>query len=264
MADLEEPRIACATVLTHPSYLRGALVLGHSLRAAGWGHETLALVTREIGQGERRALARDWSRIVETGPIDNPNPRSALVRPEFLTTYTKLRVWEHDEYTKIVYLDADTLVTGPLDDLLARGDFAAAPCLAMPDEFNSGVMVLRPSRHIFQDMVAQVATLPSRDGSDQGFLNRYVPDWYRGDASQRLPVIYNVPQFAYVLGNWNTLQPEMRVLHFVGPKPWKVGTALGRRVVSGIIHRLPFAPSGAPSPFDLWWQTYGALAAEAR
>jgi alpha-N-acetylglucosamine transferase len=38
-------------------------------------------------------------------------------RPYYLTQYTKLRIWEFDDYDKLMYLDADTLVLQNRDHL---------------------------------------------------------------------------------------------------------------------------------------------------
>ena len=66
-----------------------------------------------------------------------------------------------------------------MDDLFAREtDFAAAPDTFPPDRFNAGVLVLRPSLEVFQDMMAKMEATNSYDGGDTGFLNAYFNDWY--------------------------------------------------------------------------------------
>lgn len=47
-------------------------------------------------------------------------------------------------------------------------DFAAAPDVFPPDKFNAGVLVLRPDRAVFEDMVSKASVLPSHDGGDTG------------------------------------------------------------------------------------------------
>lgn len=47
-------------------------------------------------------------------------------------------------------------------------DFAAAPDVFPPDNFNAGVMVVAPSLVVLEDMLSKVEELPSYDGGDTG------------------------------------------------------------------------------------------------
>jgi glycogenin glucosyltransferase len=65
------------------------------------------------------------------------------------------------------------------------GLLAAAPDIFPPDKFNAGVMVLRPSKDVFDDMISRLPQsngdnkkCTSYDGGDTGFLNSYYPQWY--------------------------------------------------------------------------------------
>lgn len=51
-------------------------------------------------------------------------------------------------------------------------DFAAAPDVFPPDRFNAGVMVIKPSQKVLEDMLAKVDVLPSHDGGDTGKRRR--------------------------------------------------------------------------------------------
>ncbi|HUP19564.1 MAG TPA: glycosyltransferase, partial [Gemmatimonadota bacterium] len=118
------------TLITTDSYWPGAIVLAHSLRAHGWSHETVAMITRAVTPPVREVLARWWDRVVEVEPVANPTGADEQWFNYFGDLFTKLRIWELVEYDRIVYLDSDTLVTGPLDEMLERPRFAAAPCTA--------------------------------------------------------------------------------------------------------------------------------------
>ena len=63
-----------------------------------------------------------------------------------------------------------------IDDLFRCGDFCCA--VRHSDLFNTGVMVFKPSRETYKDMMARVNELGSYTGGDQGFLNAY----FRGAA----------------------------------------------------------------------------------
>ena len=112
-------------------------------------------------------------RVRRIESLPNPHAASARVPARFRDTFTKLRVWELDEYERVLLLDADTLVLRPLTVALWHAEVAPTRLAAVPDccdRFNSGVVLLRPDRRVFADMRSKLAALPSYDGGDQGFL----------------------------------------------------------------------------------------------
>lgn len=258
-----DARYACVSVITTPAYVLGALVLGHSIRKSGWPHDLLILVTRDVGAADRERLLRIWDRVAEVEPIANPNPPEGQAFASFATTYTKLRIWEQTDYDKLIYLDADTLVLRDLQELLDRPGFAAAPCGTAPDQFNSGVLVLTPSRDIFSDMLQKLPVLRSYDGGDQGFLNEYFADWYTGPASQRLPLTCNVPRLlAYYASAWRRLDGQIKVIHFYGPqKPWDLKDGWWHKVLSRLITRFTALELVEPAPRTLWWAMHHEMRA---
>ena len=74
------------------------------------------------------------------------------------------------DYDRIVYLDADTLVVKPIDEMFECGDVCASPRDAF---FNAGVLVLSPRAELFDDLVSKRTQLTSYNGGEQGFLNNY-------------------------------------------------------------------------------------------
>ena len=254
-------RIACATMLTGERYLDGTLVLGHSLRANGWTGETLALVTPDISASARQKMARYWDRLIEVENIANPNPPEKFGLPQFATMYTKLRIWELEEYSRLVYIDADAIVMGNLDDLKFENvtnapAFAAAPCMWTPDTFSSGVLSIAPSRAVFSDMMEKIHSTSSSDGGDQGFLNNYFSDWFFGPSARRLPAVYNLHQHNYLYAAaWRKHLPELKILHFTGYKPWELKRPWHRKLLRFWLQRLTQAAPEGPSPVEIWWET---------
>ncbi len=232
-------------------------MLGHSLRARGWPHATVAVVTPGVSSDVRERLARWWDRVVEVESIPNPHPREEQWFDYFEDMYSKLRIWNMTEYDKIVYLDSDILVTGSLEDLLDRPSFAAAPCTTPPDTLNGGVLVLDPDPEVYADMVGKVGKLSSHDGSDQGFLNSYFSDWFTGPGERRLPCIYNVNQTLYMARmGWLRVLPDMRALHFVSPaKPWRKRYYRFSRFGYRWLSRWARA-AGTTTPPELWMQAW--------
>lgn len=255
-------RFGAVTLVTTESYVIGAVVLGESLRRSGWQHETTALVTPEISAEARAKLARRWDRIVDVDHVRNPFPRDAQGQPYFETTFTKLRIWQQTGYTRLVYLDADTIVVGSIAELLERPKFAAAPCMWLPDYFNSGVLVVEPSLEVFDDMFTRLGTFPIYDGSDQGFLNVYFQDWYGSGPEHRLEAKFNFNHFLYMYAaSWKWSLSDLRVLHYTKLKPWRNRSRLGRALVRRWAQTFTQAPREGLSPFEIWWQIHDSMEA---
>ena len=136
---------------------------------------------------------------------------------DFTYTYTKLHIFNYEEYERIIFLDSDLIVVKSIDHLFTEvtGDFAACACTPYwEDRFNSGVMVIRPDNRVFQDMIAKKDTMFTYDGSDQGFLNTYFTDW------QKLDIKYNAGKRIYSETPEHWASIDHHVIHFVGGKPW--------------------------------------------
>ena len=89
-----------------------------------------------------------------------------------MSALTKLHLFRLTQYSKVVFLDADTLVLRPLSQLFdIPHPFSACPDSGWPDSFNSGVMVATPSEATFQELISMMAEKGSWDGADQGLLN---------------------------------------------------------------------------------------------
>ena len=168
--------------------------------------------------------------------------------------WTKLRLFELESYDTILYIDADCLVVKDVGHLLnidepktgtgdvmptkRKGLLAAAPDIFPPDKFNAGVMVLRPSKSVFEEMMSRLPNstsienadrCTSYDGGDTGFLNSFYPGWYSDmPAYSRLPFGYNAQRFMHHCTYekqpkyWDEGIEDVRIIHFSSsPKPWE-------------------------------------------
>ena len=222
-------------------YLPGAKALANSLHATGTAEPLVAMVTPDVTPAGRTRLAGDGWTVVEVQPIDNPMAAEHRLFDRFGGVFTKLNAWNLTDYDKLVYVDADTLVLRNVDELFERRDFAAAPDFFRPDHFNSGVMVLEPSRERYTAMLEALPATRSYDGGDQGFLNVFLGDWWAKPVENRLPFFYNVHNFIY---QFMTHHPrlkdefarEVRVVHYTVQKPW----------------RAPLVTGGS----ELWWRNF--------
>jgi alpha-N-acetylglucosamine transferase len=244
------------TLVANADYILGARALARSLRMCGAAWPLTALVIGDMdGLDELAALGCNLL-PVEPLPLSDAfrarhsrgaqhaqAPFTKGNKPVFhdpLHNFVKLRLWELEQYEKVVFLDADTLAVQNIDRLFGYPEFAAAPnlyeSLADFHRLNSGVFVARPSKVTYDAMLArldQPETFWRR--TDQTFLETYFPDWHG------LPYIYNTLQYVWfnlpALWNWQ----QVRVIHYQYEKPWEANHP----------KRGQLAPL-----IDLWWQVY--------
>ena len=114
----------------------------------------------------RCRLQHVWDELVVIEELDSGDAEhlALLSRPELGVTFSKLHAWCLTQYTKCVFLDADTLVLQNVDELFDREELSAAPDIGWPDCFNSGVFVFEPSRDTFNNLVAMARQAGSFDG----------------------------------------------------------------------------------------------------
>lgn len=118
-------------------------------------------------------------------------------RTDLNLALTKLHVFRLGSmFSKIIYLDADTLPIKPLSHLFESTmphTLSACPDIGWPDCFNSGVMVIEPREADFEGLQKVLQTengQGSFDGADQGLLNQYFSEDGPGEPWNRLPFTY--------------------------------------------------------------------------
>ena len=150
-------KYAYVTLLCDDIMAEAALVLVLSVKRTGTPHDMVVL-TLNVSNRTLAALLTLGAIIAPiTEPVAYPfavtADRLAINKP---CRYSKLLMWNMVQYHKIVYLDSDLLVLSSIDDLFERPQLSAVPDTLPPDKFNSGLMVLQPSRATFRDMVSKV------------------------------------------------------------------------------------------------------------
>lgn len=208
--------------------------------------ELVVIVSPNVSKATREALHPAYcTRVIEVEPISFPDK---AIENKQVTAHvkswssegalTKLHIFRLDNYDVILYIDADCLVVKDVTDLLELGKVyqnsealvAAAPDILPPDKFNAGVMVVRPSQAVFDNMMEQRALLTTYDGGDTGFLNAYFSNWYTDmPPFARLKFGYNAQRFLYHCtyekqpNYWDlSVAPDLHIIHFSSsPKPWE-------------------------------------------
>ena len=238
---------AFVTLVTNADYARGAAALVRSLQRTGTGADIVVLHTGGVPAQALAPLEALGVRLVAAGLLptsDAFNERHQRDRihadapfikgrkPAFhtpLDNFVKLRLWEMEEYARVVFLDADTIVIRNIDRLFAYPEFSAAPnvyeSLADFHRLNSGVFVATPSRATFDAMLGRLSqpdTFWRR--TDQTFLEAFFPDWHG------LPVFDNMLQYVWFnlpdLWDW----ASVRVIHYQYEKPWETGHPKAERL----------------------------------
>lgn len=222
---------AYATLL-YGDFLIGTRVLGQSIRNTGTKRDYLALCTESVSEASRNVLSREGWKVVPVKGI--ANMFSTEGHPSrFTFTITKLAVWNLTMYRRIILIDSDAILLRNIDHLFRCGVFCAA--FRHSDLFNTGVIVIKPSNAMYEELLRKTAQLQSYDSADQGFLNsafselKYATmfdpkaDKNVEDVMMRLPAGYNMDiGIYYISGHWSISSEEMYVLHYtLGPvKPW--------------------------------------------
>lgn len=216
---------AWVTLTTNDSYSIGALTLAASLRRVGTTRQLVVMVTDAISSPILECLKSKFDQVVKVEPMDSLDQANLklLDRPDLGITFTKIHCWTLTQYSKCVFLDADTLVLTNCDELFDREEFSAAPDAGWPDCFNSGVFVFQPSITTYQNILKHAVTTGSFDGGDQGLLNDYYSTWATQDIHKHLPFIYNMvasATYSY-LPAYKKFGQNVKIIHFIGAsKPW--------------------------------------------
>ncbi|KAI9140165.1 nucleotide-diphospho-sugar transferase [Paraphysoderma sedebokerense] len=246
---------AYVSLVTSDSYVIGALVLANSLRESGTTRQIVCLYTRNLSADSIQNLSHHFDAIIPVDPIRSVNHDNLalLGRPELDISFTKFHVWRLTQFTKVVFLDADTLILQNVDELFDREELSAAPDVGWPDCFNSGVFVCVPNEETYRQLVEFAFSHGSFDGGDQGILNDFFASWSQ-EPSRRLPFTFNVtPSTVYSYSPaYRRFKHDIKIVHFTGlNKPWKWSRFSNGEPV----------PKGNSSEDMLnlvsrWWQVY--------
>uniref|UniRef100_A0A803TFQ8 glycogenin glucosyltransferase n=1 Tax=Anolis carolinensis TaxID=28377 RepID=A0A803TFQ8_ANOCA len=252
---------AFVTLATNDAYCHGALVLGQSLRNHRTTRMLAILITPQVSSAMRTALCTIFDSVVDVNEIDSNDVvhLALLKRLELGVTFTKLHCWTLTQYSKCVFMDADTLVLCNIDELFDREELSAAPDSGWPDCFNSGVFVFQPSIKTFNLLLQFASEHGSFDGGDQGLLNMFFSNWATKDISKHLPFIYNLSSsaiYSYAPA-FQHFGQDAKVVHFLGPaKPWNYKYNPQTRTVtedgSGSVS------TSQLSFLELWWKIYSS------
>nr|XP_042709586.1 glycogenin-1 isoform X1 [Chrysemys picta bellii] len=270
------------TLATNDSYVKGALVLGSSLQHQRTVKKLTVLITPQVSVPMRKVLEKVFDEILLVDVLDSGDSAhlALMKRPELGVTLTKLHCWELTQYSKCVFMDADTMVLSNIDELFEKEELSAAPDPGWPDCFNSGVFVYRPSIETYNHLLQLATEKGSFDGGDQGLLNTFFSSWATTDINKHLPFIYNLSSislYSYLPafkaftpraeetgsisqllrrepGHPRRFGSNAKVVHFLGRmKPWNYTYDSKTKSIKGdtsdptMVH---------PEFLNMWWHTF--------
>eukprot|EP01083_Nonionella_stella_P031668 86715_1 len=223
-------KLAFVTLVTSDDFVDSAGLLLYSLRmhSPTLQCHKVVMVPPLLSENSRVLLKKYGYSVLEVPSIPNPNT-GVHVKSWVEVGFTKLRLWSLTQFTAVIYIDADCLVVVDIADLVSRAavvNFAAGPDTFPPDNFNAGVMIVRPDLNVFERMLRRMPNVESYDGGDTGFLNEFFPDWYSSSPAARLPFGFNALRTMQWFTKakpsyWDSIEP-LKIIHFCSsPKPWE-------------------------------------------
>lgn len=253
---------AFVTFMTTDDYLPGVLALYKSLRLFNKKYDFVVLTANTLSDKSKNILESLGCKVQLAAEIKNPHIEES--DNQTFNHYTKLRIYELAEYKKIIFLDADLIICSNLESLFKAPHMSSVIAGGLIAEnnwtdLNGGFMVVEPSLQLFNEMYEAARYLPSKDKSDQGFLQSFYKEW-PNNKQLHLDHKFNVPanyldiycdQFGYDFSYEDqTLETNIAVIHYWGPvKPWH-------------LDRNSLLPKETPKfnqAINLWWDFYTAV-----
>jgi alpha-N-acetylglucosamine transferase len=252
----EKEREAFVTILTRndQGYFLGSLVLGKSIQKTNPSKPMIALVLPDVTPIQKEQLKRIGWIVKEINPLpeylfqscphlqQNEDLRQGNRFQAYSGMFSKLRIWEMEEYSKLVYLDSDTLVLKEVD--LFQFPEISAHSARQTGTFNAGVLVVQPSLITFHNLLKLASQMNSTqegkkvpriwnaliDCTEQALLNVYFNFTFNQAVEQRIITPFQRSDTSFA-----------QIVHFVGsrhcPKPWSYALAANENKLNGFSKR---------------------------
>ena len=225
------------SLLTDDTYTYGIVLLAETLKQAESKYPLYVLVTDNVSESCLEILNEienvNYS-IVDAIPIpeDIYNFNRSLdfrLGTIWKNTWTKFKIFDLTEFSKIVFLDADIMILKNLDHLFEKPNLTAAvdgEYFHIYDEvfFNAGCMVVEPNHETFLNIIDFLTNLNYEDTkhtmlADQTILNQYFSDWPQKE-ELHLNKYYNIFGPYIQDDQLDDIKENAYFIHFIGRKPW--------------------------------------------
>ncbi|KAK3441527.1 hypothetical protein EUGRSUZ_L00234 [Eucalyptus grandis] len=248
-----QPSRAYVTFLAgNGDYVKGVVGLAKGLRKAKSKYPLVVAVLPDVPEEHRKILVDQGCVVREIEPVYPPENQTQFAMAYYVINYSKLRIWEFLEYSKLIYLDGDIQVFDNIDHLfdLPNGFFYAVMdcfcektwshtpqfqigyCQQCPDKiqwpdhagpkpslyFNAGMFVYEPNLKTYRDLLEKLKITPPTSFAEQDFLNEYFKDIYKP-----IPNVYNFVLAMLWRHPENVELDKVKVVHYcaAGSKPWR-------------------------------------------
>ncbi|KAL2469204.1 putative UDP-glucuronate:xylan alpha-glucuronosyltransferase 4 [Forsythia ovata] len=208
---LNKPKEAYVTVIhSSEDYVCGAIALAQSIIQSNSTKDLVLLADNSVSSKSLQGLIAAGWKIKHIERIRSPH-----AQPEAYNewNYSKLRIWQLIEYDKVIFIDADLTVVRNIDEFFVYPQLSAV--WNSRHIFNSGVMLIEPSKCTFETLMENRFEVKSYNGGDQGFLNEMFKWWHRW------PIKINfLKDFTLIPDLIHEIPKDIYALHYLGLKPW--------------------------------------------
>ncbi|XP_057471472.1 galactinol synthase 2-like [Actinidia eriantha] len=233
-------------------YVKGVVGLAKGLRKAKSLYPLVVAILPDVPLEHRKILESQGCIVKEIEPVYPPENQTQFSMAYYVINYSKLRIWEFVEYSKMIYLDGDIQVFGNIDHLFDYPDgyfyavmdcfcektWSGTPqskigyCQQCPEKvqwqaelgpppplyFNAGMFVFEPKLSTYNDLLETLQVTVPSSFAEQDFLNMYFRDIYRP-----IPPVYNLVLAMLWRHPENIDLDQVKVVHYcaAGSKPWR-------------------------------------------
>ncbi|XP_057782277.1 galactinol synthase 1-like [Salvia miltiorrhiza] len=233
-------------------YVKGVVGLAKGLRKVKAAYPLVVAVLPDVPEEHRRTLVEQGCIVREIVPVYPPENQTQFAMAYYVINYSKLRIWEFVDYTKMIYLDGDIQVYENIDHLFDLEDgylYAVMDCfcektwshtrqykigycqqcpekVTWPAEmgappalyFNAGMFVFEPSLATYESLLDTLKITTPTCFAEQDFLNMFFKDVYKP-----IPNVYNLVLAMLWRHPENVQLEQVKVVHYcaAGSKPWR-------------------------------------------
>ncbi|KAH8499984.1 hypothetical protein H0E87_015284 [Populus deltoides] len=224
-------------------YVKGVVGLAKGLRKVKSTYPLVVAILPDVPEEHRDILRSQGCIVREIEPIYPPENQIQFAMAYYVINYSKLRIWNFEEYSKMIYLDADIQVFENIDHLFDTQDgyfyavmdcfcektwshspqYSVGYCQQCPEKitwpaemgsppplyFNAGMFVFEPSRLTYESLLERLQITPPTPFAEQDFLNMFFQKTYKP-----IPLLYNLVLAMLWRHPENVVVEKVKVVHY--------------------------------------------------
>jgi len=176
----EEPKPVAFTTLISYGYWKQGLVLVKNVREVGNSHEKFLIITtsKKFEDDIEDRFHQLNAEIIYIEEVPVP-PNVIITKGSWRYSWNKLHGFLLTEYSKLIHLDVDMVISHEISEMFGFPPFTTAPGQCHPcatnHGTNGGVLVYEPNIDVYKDLL-KLATQPHPNhwsGSEQNLLDAY-------------------------------------------------------------------------------------------